>query len=63
VEPEDAGTANGSTGQRCAVVYNPIKISEELRDAISQQLLPRGGLSPSGWKPVRMNPADQRRTI
>jgi hypothetical protein len=37
VEPEDAGTANGSTGQRCAVVYNPIKISGELRDAINQQ--------------------------
>ncbi|MFZ1117832.1 MAG: diacylglycerol kinase family protein [Propionibacteriaceae bacterium] len=46
VEPEDAGTANGSTGQRCAVVYNPIKISEELRDAISQQAATQGWAEP-----------------
>ena len=63
LEPEDAATANGSTGQRCAVVYNPIKVSDELRDAISQQAAARAGLSPSGWKPARMNPAGQRRTI
>ena len=25
------------SGRRCAVVYNPIKVSDELRDAISRQ--------------------------
>ena len=42
MEPEDAGTVNGSSGQRCAVVYNPIKVSDELRDAISRQAATHG---------------------
>ena len=28
---------NEGSGRRCAVVYNPIKVSEDLRDAITQQ--------------------------
>ena len=33
---------NGSSGRRCAVVYNPIKVSDELREAISRQATATG---------------------
>jgi len=46
VEPEDAGTVNGRPGQRCAVVYNPIKVSEDLRDAIGRQAATTGWAEP-----------------
>jgi diacylglycerol kinase (ATP) len=46
VEPEDAATANGRPGQSCAVVYNPIKVSDELRDAISRQAATTGWTEP-----------------
>ena len=37
---------NGRPGQRCAVVYNPIKISEDLRDAIGRQAATKGWAEP-----------------
>jgi diacylglycerol kinase family enzyme len=42
VEPRQAETVNGASGQRCAVVYNPIKVSEDLRDAISRKAAATG---------------------
>ena len=33
---------NGRSGRRCAVVYNPIKVVDELRDAISRQATAMG---------------------
>jgi diacylglycerol kinase (ATP) len=33
---------NEAFGRRCAVVYNPIKVSEDLRDAIKQQAIATG---------------------
>jgi diacylglycerol kinase (ATP) len=35
---------NGPSGRRCAVVYNPIKASDDLREAITQQA------AASGWE-------------
>ena len=46
MEPEDAGTVSGRPGQRCVVVYNPIKVSDELRDAISRQATRTGWTEP-----------------
>jgi len=46
VEPRQAETVNGASGQRCAVVYNPIKVSEDLRDAISRKAAATGGGEP-----------------
>src|SRR5512133_2759173 len=37
-----AAAVNEGSGRRCAVVYNPIKVSEELRDAIKQQATATG---------------------
>jgi len=46
VEPREAETVNGNSGQRCAVVYNPIKVSEKLRDAIIRQATAVGWAEP-----------------
>jgi diacylglycerol kinase (ATP) len=35
---------NGPSGRRCAVVYNPIKASDDLREEITQQA------AASGWE-------------
>ena len=37
-----AAAVNEGSGRRCAVVYNPIKVSEDLRDAIKQQATATG---------------------
>ena len=50
--------------RRCAVVYNPIKVSDELRDAISSAGHgARAGPTRSGWKPPPMTqPANDGRS-
>jgi diacylglycerol kinase (ATP) len=42
---------NERSGRRCAVVYNPIKVSEELRDAIKRQAA-TAGWTDSIWFPT-----------
>jgi diacylglycerol kinase family enzyme len=37
-----AAAVNEGSGRRCAVVYNPIKVSEDLRNAIKQQAMKTG---------------------
>ena len=37
---------NGRSERRCAVVYNPIKVVDEIRDAISQQATAMGWTDP-----------------
>jgi diacylglycerol kinase (ATP) len=40
--PKGVAGVNGPSERRCAVVYNPIKVSEDLRNAIKQQAMKTG---------------------
>jgi diacylglycerol kinase (ATP) len=40
--PKGVAGVNGHSERRCAVVYNPIKVSEDLRNAIKQQAMKTG---------------------
>jgi diacylglycerol kinase (ATP) len=42
LRPKGVAGVNGPSERRCAVVYNPIKVSEDLRNAIKQQAMKTG---------------------
>jgi diacylglycerol kinase (ATP) len=51
-----AAAVNEPSGRRCAVVYNPIKVSEDLRNAIKQQAAATGWSDPIWLATPEENP-------